>query len=129
MDFLFVIALSPFFASFTDSGLEFIGIYGPIGVFLVTTLLAVTAPTFRRTFGRSTLILGISFFVLPISALFLTGAVTHDVVTEANNEFEGAARAAGAVIASGFITAFATFFGWIFGIIFIITGLVLTLGR
>ena len=123
-----VITLSPFFASFTDTELAFIGTISSIVAFLVTAVLAVTAPTIRRSFGRPMLILGISFFVLPISTLFLSGSITHDVVTEASNDLEGTAEAVGAVIGTGLLTAFATFLGWIFGVIFTIVGLVLTLG-
>ena len=114
-----VVALTPLLASWAIIQTNFIY----YGVILFVVISAGTAPTIRRAFGRSFLILGVAIFLLPISILVLSGAVMNETVDSDN-----ATSIIGGVIASGVMTMFAGFVGFSLGTISLITGLVLSFG-
>lgn len=92
--------------------------------------LGFFAPTIRRAFGRGFLLLGISFFALPVSSLLLAGRAASEVVTASGqgDQVADAGAVIGAGLGAALITGAGTFFGVIFGFIFTILGLVLALG-
>ena len=93
-------------------------------IVVLTALLVAMAPTARRAFGRGFLVLGAAVFVLPLSALMLSGAAFNATITEDSS----GAEALGAGIAGGLITGAASFFGFILGSVLLIAGLILALG-
>lgn len=94
-------------------------------VVAIVTILGVLAPTLRRALGRGFLLLGFSFFALPISTLLLSGRVAHDVTSAST---DAAAAAIGAGLAGAMLTGLGGLFGGVFGVIFMVLGLVLLLG-
>ncbi len=120
------LALSPAFAAFSGKDDTTTPIV-VISLVLLCGLMCFFAPTIRRAFGRGFLILGATIFVLPISALMLSGRVASETVDAAEKGSEGMA-AVGAGLAGIAVTGFATFFGLILGSIFLLIGLVLALG-
>jgi hypothetical protein len=96
-------------------------------VIATLTVLGAFAPTIRRAFGRGFLILGLTFFALPLSSLLLSGRAAQEVIATSADGTEAAA-AVGAGISIALITGIGTFVGLIVGFIFVILGLVLTLG-
>lgn len=116
-------ALSPFFASFQDGS-------GGVGVFIMIglgALLGGSAPTIRRCFGRSFLLIGACVFLLPISAMILSGVAFSEVMAGADESSRGA-TAVGAGVAGGIMTGIAGFVGFVLGSVLLIIGLVLSLG-
>ena len=114
-----VVALTPLLASWAIIQTNFTY----YGVILFVVISAATAPTIRRAFGRSFLILGVAIFLLPISILVLSGAMINETV-----DLDNASSIIGGVIASGVMTMFAGFVGFSLGTISLITGLVLSFG-
>lgn len=123
------ITLSPALAAFvdTDSGSNQPPIYLAYVIVAIMVLLAIMAPTIRRTFGRGFLLLSVCLFFLPISTLLVSGRAANDVMTTSAAEDEAAA-AIGAGIGAMALTGAATFFGLILGGICLIIGLILALG-
>lgn len=121
--FLTSAALSPLFASFQSAtGANLALVTGAAVVIFVSI-----APTVRRCFGRSFLLLGAAIFLLPLSALVLSGVAINETVDAAAEADKGYA-VVGGVLAGGLLTGFASFFGFIVGTVFLIIGLVLSLG-
>jgi hypothetical protein len=120
------LVLSPALAAFQTEGSS-----APAIVFWLivagVAALGFFAPTIRRALGRGFLLLGISFFALPVSTLLLSGRAASEVVA-ASSEGDQAAAAIGAGLGAALMTGAGTFFGVIFGVIFTILGLVLALG-
>ncbi|WP_127143178.1 hypothetical protein [Pelagibacterium montanilacus] len=96
-------------------------------VVAIAAVLAFFAPTIRRAFGRSFLVLGASTFALPLSMMVLSGRVTNDMMNQAQMGEQGMA-AFGGVVAGTMMTGAAAFIGFFLGAIFLIIGLVLSLG-
>ena len=120
------LVLSPALTAFQSEGSS-----APITVMLITVLgvaaLGFFAPTIRDSLGRGFLLVGISFFALPISALLLSGRDAGEVVA-ASVVGDQAATAIGAGLGAALMTGAGTFIGLIFGTIFTILGLVLARG-
>lgn len=120
------LVLSPALAAFQTEGSN-----APAVVTLVivagVAVLGFFAPTIRRALGRGFLLLGISFFALPVSTLLLSGRVASELVA-ATEQGDQAVAALGAGLGAALMTGAGTFFGVIFGIISTILGLVLALG-
>lgn len=118
--------LSPALAAFQTEGS-----HAPAIAMLViiagVAALGFFAPTIRRALGRGFLLLGISFFALPVSTLLLSGRAATEVVA-ASAQGDQAATAIGAGLGAAVMTGAGTFFGLIFGTIFALLGLVLALG-
>ena len=112
-------ALTQLFASFaiSETGLIY------YLVILCVVVSAATAPTFRRAFGRSFLLLGVAIFMLPISTLVFSGTVVNETIDTSDS-----AAVVGGVIACGLMTMFAGFVGFFLGTVSLILGLVLSLG-
>jgi hypothetical protein len=121
--FLSSAALSPLSASLGgDGGAGFA--YGVMG--LVAVFVGV-APSFRRAFGRSFLLLGACVFVLPLSTFVLSGVVFNETLANSSDLDSGAA-AVGGVLAGGLMTAAAGFVGFVLGSVLLLLGLILSLG-
>ena len=120
---LSAVSLSPLLASFTPNT----GSIGAIVVFIVVLALVSFAPSVRRAFGRSFLLLGAAVFLLPLSTLVLSGVAVNETVGAAAEADKGYA-VAGGVLAGGMMTAAAGFVGFIFGSILLLAGLILSLG-
>ena len=120
------LVLSPALAAFQTEGSS-----ARITVMLIVVVgvaaLGFFAPTIRRSLGHGVLLVGISFFALPISALLLSGRDAGEVVA-ASVVGDQAATAIGAGLGAALMTGAGTFIGLIFGTIFTILGLVLALG-
>ena len=123
---LCALVLSPALAAFQTEGSNAPAILMLIIVAGVTAL-GFFAPTIRRALGRGFLLLGISFFALPVSALLLSGRAASEVVS-ASEQGDQAAAAIGAGLGAALVTGAGTFFGVVFGVIFTVLGLVLALG-
>lgn len=114
--FASMLALSPGLAAFDNAtGAAY-------AVIVVGALLGYFAPTIRRSLGRGFLLLGASIFVLPISAMLLTGRVAHETVSADPTSVIGAGLAGAA------FTGLATVVGFFLGAVFLLAGLVLVLG-
>lgn len=120
------LVLSPALAAFQTDGSR-----APTIAMLViiagVAALGFFAPSIRRALGRGFLLLGVSFFALPVSTLLLSGRAASEVVA-ASAQGDQAATAIGAGLGAAVMTGAGTFFGVIFGIIFTLLGLVLALG-
>lgn len=129
MGFGFVsgIAVSLGIAAFTGEGDNLTPLIAVSSLAILGSILAVYAPTFRRAFGRCFLLLGSAVFILPISALMLSGRVASDMVGSAEQGSE-ALTAIGAGAAGVAVTGLASFVGFFLGAILLMTGLVLSLG-
>ena len=119
------LALSPAAGAFGENSqaVAWIG----FGAIAIGGLLGLFAPTIRRAFGRGFLVLGASVFILPISALLLSGRIVGEMTSSAAAN-DQAATALGAGLAGAAFTGVASFFGLILGTIFLLIGLVLVLG-
>lgn len=120
-------ALSPAFAAFnSEKGTNGAAL---LIVYVLIVLFCLFAPTVRRAFGRGFLIAGVSFLLLPISTLILSGSVTSEMVTTATETgSDGSAEFVGGALVAGVMTGASAFFGFILGAVFIIAGLVFALG-
>jgi hypothetical protein len=119
-------ALSPAFAAFV--GGEGTGAtLAAVSLVLLCALVCFLAPTIRRSLGRGFLILGSATFVLPISALLLSGRVASETVAAATQGTEAGA-AVGAGLAGIAVTGFAFFIGFTLGTVFLLIGAILSLG-
>ncbi|VDC31334.1 hypothetical protein [Pseudogemmobacter humi] len=98
-----------------------------IAALVVVSVMAFTAPTGRRAWGRGSLIAGACFLALPLSMTVLSGLAAQEVVAQAGAGQEAVA-AAGATIGAGIMVGASAFFGFFLGTIFLVTGLVLVLG-
>lgn len=117
------VALSPLLASFSEGS----GAIGLPILILVGILLGAFAPTIRRAFGRGFLLVGASVFLLPLSALVLSGVAMSETVSAANEVDKGFA-VIGSGIAGGLFTGLASLVGFFFGGILLLVGAVLSLG-
>ena len=121
--FLTSAALSPLFAALqSTAGATMAIVAGAVVVIFVSI-----APSIRRCFGRSFLMLGAAIFLLPLSALVLSGVALNETVDAAADADKGYA-VLGGMLAGGLVTGFASFFGFIVGTVFLVIGLVLSLG-
>jgi len=112
------LALSPFFAAFTEgSGAPYL-----MAVTAIIAIIIALSANIRRCFGRSFLFLGVAIFVLPLSTFVLSGAVVNETINAAAEADRGFA-AAGGVLAGGLLTGTAAFIGFFAGSIFLIVGL------
>lgn len=118
------IVLSPALAAFYFDGSDAAASMG-YAVVAIVTILGMLAPTLRRALGRGFLLLGFSFFALPISALLLSGRIAHDLTSASADP---AATAIGAGLAGTMLTGLGGLFGGVFGVIFMVLGLVLVIG-
>ena len=118
------LVLLPALAAFHFDGSDTAASMG-YAVVAIVTILGVFAPTLRRALGRGFLLLGFSFFALPISTLLLSGRVAHDMTSASADP---AAAAIGAGLAGAMLTGLGGIFGGVFGVIFMVLGLVLVLG-
>lgn len=125
--FLSGIAVSPGIAAFTAEGDNLTPLIAVSSLAILGSILAVYAPTFRRAFGRLFLLVGSAVFMLPISALILSGRVASDMVGTAEQGTE-ALTAIGAGAAGVAVTGLASFVGFFLGAILLLIGLVLSLG-
>ena len=120
------LVLSPALAAFQSEGSS-----ARITVMLIIVVgvaaLGFFAPTIRHSLGHGVLLVGISFFALPISALLLSGRAAGEVVA-ASVVADQTATAIGGGLEAALMTGAGTFIGLIFGTIFTILGLVLALG-
>lgn len=119
------LAVSPAIASF--GGLDPEGSRMATATFIIvglTALLVAFAPTARRAFGRGFLSLGAAVFLLPLSALMLSGAAFNATITAESS----GAEMLGAGLAGGVITGAASFLGFILGSVLLLAGLILSLG-
>ena len=121
--FLASLALSPFFASFANGA----GAKYSIFLGLVIAVIIAMAPNIRRCFGRGFLFLGTAVFLLPLSALVISGVALNETVDAAAEADKGFAVVGGA-LAGGLVTGAATFVGLIGGTVLLILGLILSLG-
>ena len=121
--FLTSAALSPLFAAFQSSAGATMAILAGVAVVVFVSI----APSIRRCFGRSFLMLGAAIFLLPLSALVLSGVAINETVDAAADADKGYA-VLGGMLAGGLFTGFASFFGFIVGTVFLVIGLVLSLG-
>ncbi|MGI9370558.1 MAG: hypothetical protein ACR2O2_17145 [Ruegeria sp.] len=117
------LVMIPAFATFHSEG-ESTSSYAMIIVTLAVAALCVFAPTIRRAIGRGFLSLGVAFFILPISAMLLTGRVATETMEETND----AATAVGAAIGGGLMTGMSTVVGFFMGTVFVVLSLVMLLG-
>jgi len=117
------VALSPLLASFSEGS----GAIGLPILILTGMLLGVFAPTMRRAFGRGFLLVGASVFLLPLSALVLSGVAMNETVKAANEADKGFA-VIGSGIAGGLFTGLASMVGFFFGGILLLIGAILSLG-
>lgn len=121
--FLTLASLSPLFASFQSTTGTTLAII--VGVIVI--IFASIAPSIRRCFGRSFLILGAAIFLLPISAVVLSGVALNETVEMAADADKSSAILGG-VLAGGLVTGLASFVGFVLGTILLVFGLVLSLG-
>ena len=91
---------------------------------LTGVLLGMYAPTARRAFGRGFLLLGGAIFMLPVSALMLSGRVASEVIGSAEQGTEATA-AIGAGAAGFIVTGLASFIGFFLGALLLLIGLIL----
>lgn len=120
------IAATPALAAFT-TGQDATTPIIMLGLVLLSGVLCFLAPTIRRAFGRGFLLLGSAVFVLPVSALLLSGRAASDVLSSAEAGTEAAA-VIGAGLAGAAVTGLATFVGVIIGTVLLLIGLILNLG-
>lgn len=85
------------------------------------------APTVRRALGRGFLLLGTAVFILPLSAMLLSGKAGQEVVSTTEPGHE-AAGAIGAGIAGIAFTGVSALIGFSLGGVLLLIGLVLVLG-
>jgi hypothetical protein len=120
-----VAVLFPALAAFDAEG----GLLAISSLIIILGLAALGffAPTIRRALGRGFLLLGVSFFALPVSALLFSGRVASEALDRATPA-DQAGTAIGGGIAMALLTGAGTFIGVTFGVIFTVLGLVLALG-
>lgn len=117
------LALSPLLASFSEGS----GAIGLPILILAGIILGIYAPTMRRAFGRGFLLVGACVFLLPVSALILSGVAMNETVSAATDADKGLA-VIGSGVAGGLFTGLASMVGFFFGGILLLIGLVLSLG-
>lgn len=119
------LAVSPGLAGFWVRNDE---IGGLILILLIAAggLLGFFAPTIRRAFGRSLILLGLSVAFLPISGMLLAGRFPAEVTDVASTS--SAYVLVGAGLAGVAVNSVASILGMLFGAILMGAGVVLCLG-
>ena len=96
------------------------GLWGALGGFLITIVLAVRAITGRYAWGRGLLLAGLLCFAMPLASVVFTGVVGADAVGKAAGDAAKGGTAIGVAAGGAIVTIITGVVGFFLGLIFLI---------